>query len=256
MFINNFSPVAIDLYYFSIKWYSLSYIFGILFGWIYIHKRILITELDKKLFSDYISYLIFGIIIGGRLGYVLIYNLNYYIKNPYEIFFIWEGGMSFHGGLIGVIICSIIFAKKNDKKSFFYLDLVSLSAPIGIFFGRIANFINMELYGRSTDLPWSVIFVKIDQIPRHPSQLYEAIFEGLILFIILNFILIKNLKNSGVISSYFLIIYSLFRFLIEFTRQPDLHIGLIAFGLSAGQILCFITFLFGIFLLFLKNEEK
>ena len=256
MFINNFSPVEIDLYYFSIKWYSLSYIFGILFGWIYIHKRILITELDKKLFSDYISYLIFGIIIGGRLGYVLIYNLNYYIKNPYEIFFIWEGGMSFHGGLIGVIICSIIFAKKNDKKSFFYLDLVSLSAPIGIFFGRIANFINMELYGRSTDLPWSVIFVKIDQIPRHPSQLYEAIFEGLILFIILNFILIKNLKNSGVISSYFLIIYSLFRFLIEFTRQPDLHIGLIAFGLSAGQILCFITFLFGIFLLFLKNEEK
>ena len=256
MFINNFSPVAIDLYYFSIKWYSLSYIFGILFGWIYIHKRILITELDKKLFSDYISYLIFGIIIGGRLGYVLIYNLNYYIKNPYEIFFICEGGMSFHGGLIGVIICSIIFAKKNDKKSFFYLDLVSLSAPIGIFFGRIANFINMELYGRSTDLPWSVIFVKIDQIPRHPSQLYEAIFEGLILFIILNFILIKNLKNSGVISSYFLIIYSLFRFLIEFTRQPDLHIGLIAFGLSAGQILCFITFLFGIFLLFLKNEEK
>ena len=255
MFINNFDPVAFNFFILEIRWYSLSYIFGILFGWFYIKKFFLKDVNSKSLFDNYITYIILGIIIGGRIGYVLFYNLNYCLSRPHEVFFIWEGGMSFHGGVIGVIISSLIFSKKNDLNVFRYLDLVALSAPIGIFLGRVSNFINSELYGRQTDLPWSVKFVKIDDLSRHPSQLYEAIFEGLILFIILN-IYKKKLINPGLISSLFLMIYSIFRFFIEYTREPDNHLGLIIFKLSMGQIISLITLAFGIFLFYLKNKNE
>ena len=182
MFINNFDPVALEILSFEIRWYSLSYIFGILIGW-FLCKKIFIKDLKvDKIFDDYITYLIIGIIIGGRFGYIIFYNLNYYINNIFDIFKIWEGGMSFHGGLIGVILATIIFAKKNQQDPFLYLDLVSLVTPIGIFFGRLANFINSELYGTPTEVPWSVIFTNVDNLSRHPSQLYEAILEGIILF--------------------------------------------------------------------------
>ena len=255
MFINNFDPVALNFLILEIRWYSLSYIFGILFGWFYIKKFFLKDVNSKLLFDNYITYIILGIIIGGRIGYVLFYNLNYYLSRPHEVFFIWEGGMSFHGGVIGVIISSLIFSKKNDLNVFRYLDLVALSAPIGIFLGRVSNFINSELYGRQTDLPWSVKFVKIDDLTRHPSQIYEAIFEGLILFIILN-IYKKKLINPGLISSLFLMVYSIFRFFIEYTREPDNHLGLIIFKLSMGQIISLITLAFGIFLFYLKNKNE
>ena len=256
MFINNFDPIAFNFLSLEIRWYSLSYIFGIIFAWVYC-KRFLIK--DKKileLFDDLISYIIIGIILGGRFGYIIFYNLDYYIKNISEILMIWKGGMSFHGGLIGVIIATYIFSKKNKISTFLFLDLISISAPIGIFFGRISNFINSELYGRETNLPWSVKFQKIDNIHRHPSQIYEAFFEGIILFILLNYVFKKFLyKSPGVISAFFLIFYSIFRFCIEFTREPDMQIGYILFNLTLGQILSFLFLIFGLFLFYKKNES-
>ena len=177
MFTNNFDPVAFQIFSIEIRWYSLAYILGILLGWAYCKRNIIKDKTLFNLFDDFITYLIFGIILGGRLGYCLIYNLNYYLENPIEIFMIWNGGMSFHGGLVGVFIAALFFSKKYQLNHFIFLDLVSISAPIGIFFGRIANFINSELYGRPTELPWSVKFVLIDNVKRHPSQLYEAFFE-------------------------------------------------------------------------------
>ena len=211
MFTNNFDPVAFHILSIEIRWYSLAYILGILIGWI-LSKKIFITDYKiKNKFDDYITYIILGIIIGGRLGYVLFYNFNYYSNNLIDILKIWQGGMSFHGGLMGVVFVTIWFSKKNNQNSYQYLDIISLVAPIGIFFGRISNFINSELYGKVTTKPWGVKFVQIDDLYRHPSQLYEALFEGLILFIILIYFRNKNyLKTPGLISGVFLTCYSFF----------------------------------------------
>ncbi len=257
MFINNFDPVAIEIFSIEIRWYSLAYILGILIGW-YLSKKIFIKndEINRK-FDDYIGYIIIGIILGGRLGYVLFYNLNYYSNNILDILKIWEGGMSFHGGLIGVIIASILFTKKNNDDVFKYLDIVALVAPIGILFGRIANFINSELYGHESSVPWAVQFIKIDNLYRHPSQLYEAFLEGFILFLILLiFWKKKYLEKTGIISALFLIIYSIFRFIVEFFRVPDEQIGYFIFNLTMGQIISLIFFIFGLFLFLIKNENK
>ena len=256
MFINNFDPIALNFFSLEIRWYSLSYIFGILFAWIYCKKFLIKDEKILNLFDDLISYIIIGIILGGRLGYIILYNFSYYSKNLLEIFMIWKGGMSFHGGLLGVIFATYIFSKKNNINSFLFLDLISMSAPIGIFLGRVANFINSELYGRETDLFWSVKFEKVDDIFRHPSQIYEALFEGIILFVLLNFLFKKQFyKSPGLISSLFLIFYSSFRFFIEFTREPDVQIGYVLFGLTLGQVLCVLFFMFGVFLFYKKNEQ-
>ena len=255
MFINNFDPIAFNFFSLEIRWYSLSYIFGIIFAWIYCKKILIKDKKILELFDDLITYLIIGVILGGRLGYVIFYNLEYYSNNLFEIFMIWEGGMSFHGGLIGIIIATYIFSKINKINTFSFLDLISMSAPIGIFLGRIANFINSELYGRETDLFWSVKFIKIDEISRHPSQIYEAIFEGIILFLLLNYLFKKYLyRSSGLISALFLIFYSVFRFFIEFTREPDVQIGYVLYNLTLGQILSFVFLIFGLFLFYKKNE--
>ena len=256
MYINNFDPVALSFFGIDIRWYSLSYIFGIILGWIFLKKKYLKDNIEiNKLFDEYISYIIFGIIIGGRLGYVFIYNLHYFINNPLKILYIWEGGMSFHGGVIGIIVSSYLFAKKFNKDIFIFLDLVCLAAPIGIFFGRLSNFLNSELYGRATEVPWSVIFIKIDNITRHPSQIYECIFEGIILFIILNYFTKFTFRRNGLISVLFLIYYSTFRFFIEFTREPDAHIGLVFLDLSLGQIISMITIILAFLLLFLRRKR-
>ena len=257
MFINNFDPVAFQIMSFEIRWYSLAYILGIVVGWI-LCKKIFIKNSDiSEKFDDYITYLIIGVILGGRIGYVIFYNFSYYLDNIFDIFKIWQGGMSFHGGLLGVIASSYIFAKKNNQNPFFYLDQVSLVAPIGIFFGRLANFINSELYGKTTDVPWSVIFIKVDNLSRHPSQLYEAILEGIILFLILNYFMNKDyLKKPGLISGLFLIYYSLFRFFIEFLRVPDQQIGYLFLNLTMGQIISLVFVSIGITLFYLKNENR
>ena len=257
MFINNFDPVAFQIMSFEIRWYSLAYIFGIIIGWS-LCKKIFIkdTKINEK-FDDYLTYLILGIIIGGRLGYILFYNFNYYLNNFFDIFKIWQGGMSFHGGLLGIIVASIIFGKKNNQDPLIYMDLVSLVAPIGIFFGRLANFINSELYGTVSNIPWSVIFVKVDNLSRHPSQLYEAILEGIILFLILMHFRKKNyLTKPGLISGLFLIFYSIFRFFVEFYRVPDEQIGYLAFNLSMGQIISLVFLIIGTIIFFLKNENR
>ena len=257
MFINNFDPVAFQIMSFEIRWYSLAYILGIIIGWI-LCKKIFIKKPDiSEKFDDYITYLIIGVIIGGRIGYIVFYNFSYYLDNFLDIFKIWQGGMSFHGGLLGVIVSSFIFAKKNNQNPFFYLDQVSLVAPVGIFFGRLANFINSELYGTVSDVPWSVIFIKVDNLSRHPSQLYEAILEGLILFIILIYFTNKNYLNKpGLISGLFLIFYSIFRFFIEFFRVPDEQIGYLILSLTMGQIISLVFASIGMAIFYLKNENK
>jgi phosphatidylglycerol---prolipoprotein diacylglyceryl transferase len=254
MFINNFDPVAFQILSLEIRWYSLAYIVGIVLGWSYCKKRLIKDQYILSLFDDFVTYLIIGVILGGRLGYAIFYNFKYYLDNPLEILMVWNGGMSFHGGLIGVIIAAQIFSNKHKVDQFIFLDLVALSAPIGIFFGRIANFINSELIGRSTDLPWSVQFILIDNIKRHPSQLYEAFFEGIILFLLLGYFFKKNyLQNSGKISALFLIFYSLFRFFTEFFRSPDPQIGYLILHLTQGQLISILFLIAGIILFYFKK---
>ena len=247
-------PILISLGFLDIRWYSLSYIFTFIFG------SILIKKLNKKSLNNlsdiqidkFFVWAVLGVIIGGRVGYVLFYQLQLFFLDPLYIFQIWKGGMSFHGGLIGMILAIYLFAKQNNLSFFYLSDLVSIVAPIGLFLGRISNFINTELYGRITDFPFAIIYPLIDNNPRHPSQLYEAFFEGVVLFIILYLIFIKNSKkySAGIISAYFLILYSIFRFLIEFLREPDLHLGLYLNYFSMGQILCIPIFFAGILILF------
>ena len=247
-------PILISLGFLDIRWYSLSYIFTFIFG------SILIKKLNKKSLNNlsdiqidkFFVWAVLGVIIGGRVGYVLFYQLQFFFQDPLYIFQIWKGGMSFHGGLIGMILAIYLFAKQNNLSFFYLSDLVSIVAPIGLFLGRISNFINTELYGRITDFPFAIIYPLIDNNPRHPSQLYEAFFEGVVLFIILYLIFIKNSKkySAGIISAYFLILYSIFRFLIEFLREPDLHLGLYLNYFSMGQILCIPIFFAGILILF------
>ena len=256
MFINNFDPVALEIFSLEIRWYSLAYIFGIILGW-FLAKKLFIQDIEvKNKFDDYLTYLIIGIILGGRLGYIFIYNLSFYINNPLDIFKIWQGGMSFHGGLIGVIFASIFFAKKNNQNPFLYLDIVALVAPVGLFFGRIANFINSELYGTITNVPWAVTFVQVDNLPRHPSQLYEALLEGLFLFLLLIYFKNKFSNKPGLISGLFLIIYSIFRFIVEFYRVPDEQLGYIFLNLTMGQVVSLIFILSGVILFYLKYETR
>ena len=256
MFINNFDPVAIEIFSLEIRWYSLAYILGILLGW-YLAKKFFVNKNFKYKFDDYITYVIIGLILGGRLGYVLFYNIDYYLINIFEIFKIWQGGMSFHGGVIGIIIATIIFSKKNDDNLFQYLDIVALVSPIGIFFGRIANFINSELYGHETSMPWGVQFIQIDNLYRHPSQIYEAILEGVILFILLLFFWNKEkFKTPGKLSSLFLILYSTFRFIVEYFRVPDEHLGYLILDLTMGQLISFIFLIMGFSLYYFINDSK
>ena len=256
MYIHNLNPIIFDFGILSLKWYSLAYLFGVIFGWWYGKKIILFINnkynknFNLDLFDDYITYVIISIIIGGRLGYVLFYNLSYFISNPIEIFFIWKGGMSFHGGLLGIIAATMLFSKRRGFDKMVLLDVVSCVAPIGIFFGRLANFINGELYGKPTDLPWAVIFPLIDNFGRHPSQIYEAFLEGALLFLILNLIIKKMPYKRGVCAAAFLIFYSLFRIFSEFFREPDLQIGYIFNYVSMGSLLSFFMFCIGIAMYF------
>ncbi|MDC0416002.1 prolipoprotein diacylglyceryl transferase [Candidatus Pelagibacter sp.] len=257
MFINNFDPVALEIFSLEIRWYSLAYIMGILIGW-FLAKKFLIGKNIYTRFDDYITYVIIGLILGGRIGYVLFYNLGFYTNNPLDVFKLWQGGMSFHGGVLGIIIASILFAKKNNDNVFEYLDVIALVAPIGIFFGRLANFINSELYGYETNLPWGVKFVQVDDLYRHPTQLYEAFFEGFVLFFVLLFFRKKErFKIAGILSSFFLIFYSIFRFVIEYFRVPDEQLGYLILNATMGQIISFIFFVAGILLFFSKiNVQK
>ena len=255
MYIHDLNPILINFGFFEVRWYSLAYIAGILVGW-WIAKKIIIYKIenktivfDVKIFDDLVSYIIISIILGGRIGYIIFYNFSYYFTNPLDIFKIWQGGMSFHGALIGVVLGTYIFAKKAKINLFFFLDVIGVVAPIGIFFGRVANFINGELYGKPSNFFWSVVFPEIDKIPRHPSQLYEAMLEGIILFIILMKATYKKETRTGVVSALFMILYGFFRIVAEQFREPDMQIGYLFNLLTMGSILSFSMILIGLFIL-------
>ena len=256
----NINPVAIDLGIIQIRWYAISYIAGILLSWVLILNIIKFKNLkvDNKVISELISNSMIGIIIGGRLGYVIFYNPDYYLNNLLEIFKLWNGGMSFHGGFIGVVF-AVIYSSKISKTPILILaDLIAIVAPIGIFFGRLANFINGELYGRITNHSFGMIFPNAGNSPRHPSQLYEAFFEGFLLFIImLLFIKFTNILNKkGLITALFLSCYGSFRFMIEFFREPDSNIGLLYFNFSMGQLLSLPMIIVGLYFIIFIARKK
>lgn len=256
----NINPVAIDLGIIQIRWYAISYIAGILFSWSLILNIIKFKNLkiDNKVISELISNSMIGIIIGGRLGYVIFYNPDYYLNNLLEIFKLWNGGMSFHGGFIGVVF-AVIYSSRISKTAILILaDLIAIAAPIGIFFGRLANFINGELYGRITNHSFGMIFPNAGNSPRHPSQLYEAFFEGFLLFIImLLFIKFTNILNKkGLITALFLSCYGSFRFMIEFFREPDANIGLLYFNFSMGQLLSLPMIIVGLYFIIFIARKK
>jgi len=252
-------PVIVSFGVIQIRWYGIAYVLGFLLG-IYLIKQInqgYQKRIKNKQIDDFFIWSVIGVILGGRIGYVLFYQTATILTDPINILFIWKGGMSFHGGLIGIIISIFLFSKKYSIDFFQLSDLVSSVAPIGLFFGRLANFINVELYGRVTDFPLAMIYPSIDQAPRHPSQLYEAFFEGVVLFIILRFFNKKNYSqnNFGFITSLFLILYGIFRFLIEFLREPDAHIGLIFNSVTMGQLLSVPLVIIGVGI-YLKTYSK
>jgi len=244
----------------AIRWYALSYAAGILCGWYYLGtlNKKNSAPLSQKAYDDFIVWAIFGILLGGRLGYVFFYNADYYLSNPSEILKVWQGGMSFHGGLIGAIASMYLMCKKNKLKFLAVIDLISCIAPIGLFFGRIANFINGELYGRyvESEIAWGVIFPG-DKFARHPSQLYEAILEGLFLFIFLNILLYKTkiIERKGALSGLFLIGYSLSRIIVELYREPDAHLGLLIGNATMGQLLSLPMIIIGVYLI-LRTDIK
>jgi phosphatidylglycerol:prolipoprotein diacylglycerol transferase len=245
----NIDPVAFSAGPLQVKWYSLAYILGIILGWFYARElaRRYYSEITPQILESLISYLIFGIILGGRLGYILFYDPFFYLDNPGEIPKTYKGGMSFHGAVIGITIVCFLFSR-NKKISFYKItDLITVSAPIGIFLGRIANFINTELVGKISNAAWAVKFPGAGNIPRHPSQIYEALTEGLLLFVILYAAgVAKNgLKKPGYVSSLFLIWYSIFRILMELFREPDYHIGYIFGLITMGQLLSALTLILG-----------
>ncbi len=252
-------PVALSIGPIDIRWYALSYLAGFLIGW-YLLKKFLIVYPTKNTtaqhIDDLITWVVIGVILGGRLGYVLFYNTAYYMENPLEAFYVWSGGMAFHGGLIGVILAMLLFTLKNKIPFFELADRVAVVTPIGLFFGRMANFINGELVGRAWDGPWAMIFSKGD-VARHPSQLYQASTEGIVLLTLM--ILLQNLKSvrerRGLLAGAFLTAYGTMRFFVEFTRAPDAHLGFITYGLSMGQILCIPMVLIGLTIIFTANQR-
>ena len=233
-------PVALDLGVFQIRWYGVSYVAGIVMAWVLLHYRARRAPLsvwtDEQL-GDLIFYGTVGIILGGRLGSVLFYNLPYYLANPLAIIRVWEGGMSFHGALLGVALALWFYSRRFDKGFFETTDFLVPVVPVGLFFGRIANFINAELWGAPSDLPWAMVFPGAGAVPRHPSQLYEAGLEGIVLFVIL-WLYSRKTRPTMAVSALFLSGYGLFRSLVEFVREPDQHIGYLAGGwLTMGAVI-------------------
>ena len=262
MYTHNLDPILFDFGILVIRWYSLAYVFGILIGW-WLGKRIISKKFqnhnynfDVKEFDNLITYIIISMLIGGRVGYALFYNLEYYLLNPFDIIKIWEGGMSFHGALVGIILGTYWFSTKKNISTFLLLDIIAFVAPIGIFFGRIANFINGELVGKTTNVFWGVIFPNIDSNMRHPSQLYEAFLEGIILFAIMNLILFKDKYKIGTCSYVFLIFYGIFRIFSEFYREPDVQVGYLFDLISMGTMLSILMVLAGTIIFFKKNDIK
>jgi phosphatidylglycerol:prolipoprotein diacylglycerol transferase len=241
-----FDPILISVGPFSVRWYALAYIVGILIGWVYARFIIRSEALwggpapfTVTDFDDFVVWITLGIILGGRTGYVLFYNLPHFIEHPLEIVQLWKGGMSFHGGVAGCAVAVILFARRNKISTLSLGDVISAVGPIGLFLGRLANFVNGELWGRPSDVPWAMVFPNGGPIPRHPSQLYEAALEGIVLFVVLALLLRGGaLKRPGLLIGAFAIGYGVARIICELFREPDVQLGFLWGGLTMGMLLC------------------
>lgn len=232
-----FDPIAFEIGPLAVRWYGLMYLTGFALAWV-LGRRLIargVTALTNRDLEDVMFYAILGVILGGRLGYVLFYKPAYYLSHPLEIFALWEGGMAFHGGLLGVIVAMVWFARSRGRRFFEVADFVAPLVPLGLATGRLGNFINGELWGRATTSSWGMVFPHAgDGIPRHPSQLYQFALEGILLFVIL-WLFARKPRPLGQVSAVFLMGYGVLRFAVEFTREPDSFLGLLAGGLSMGQ---------------------
>ena len=253
----NFDPIAISIGPLSIHWYGVMYLLGFLAGlWLGRYNAAKQDAgLQYKEIIDLLFYTVLGVLIGGRLGFAVFYHIDYYLLNPLQVFAIWKGGMSFHGGLLGVLAAIGFYAFRTGRSYFEVSDFLAPLIPPGLFFGRIGNFINQELWGRVADVPWAVMFHTAGSVPRHPSQIYEALLEGVILFLIM-WCFSRQKRPPGAISGLFLLGYGVFRFFVEFYREPDGHLGTIAFDwLTMGQILSIPMIFLGLYLM-TRNRVK
>ena len=251
-----FNTFAVQFGGFGVRWYAIAYLVGLLAGWYLLRREAshIGSPLDRETVDILLNYVLFGVIIGGRLGYILFYNSAYYLAHPQAILRIWEGGMAFHGALLGVAIAVLIMAKRHRVPFFVLTDRIALVVPIGLFFGRLSNFINGELYGRVTTLPWAMVFPNSDGQPRHPSQLYEAGLEGLMLGIIMLMLWRRGwLQQHGRVTGVLLAGYGVARSMIEFVREPDAQIGLVLHSVSMGQLLSVPMIIFGVYLIIRRS---
>lgn len=263
IFINPVSPVAFSVMGLDVRWYALAYIAGFVIGYFLFRRLMRVSDgtplLSKQQLDDLMAAVILGVIVGGRLGYVLMYNPAFFLAHPLEIFAVWHGGMSFHGGLLGVIVATFLFARRRCINPWKILDLLAVVAPVGLFFGRIANFINMEVMGRPTDMPWGVVFAGDIAVPRHPSPLYEAATEGLALFVIM-FCLYKFTglrRRPGALAGILGMLYAVFRIFCEQFRAPDVQIGFLTdWGLTMGQLLSGVMFFAGAIIFAIAFRKK
>lgn len=248
------SPEIVRVGPFAVRWYGMMYLFG--FASSYLLVRHQLNKLGERLLVDIdslYSYLVLGLLLGARLGYAVLYNFSFYFRHPLEVFAVWHGGMSFHGGLIGSIFAGYMFCRKSRLDFWHTADLVIVTAPIGLGFGRLGNFINGELYGRITDVPWGMVFPAGGPLPRHPSQLYELLLEGAALFIIL-WTLRTRLRKSGMLTALFLVLYGAFRFIVEFFREPDEQLGYVLSVFTMGQVLCMSMIIAGLLLFYIRKR--
>lgn len=251
-------PVALDLGIVQIRWYGLTYLAGLAGAWLLLDRRA--RQSNGTWTAEQVSDLVFncavGLIVGGRLGSVIFYNLSYYLAHPLDVFKIWQGGMSFHGGLIGVMIAIFLFGRSRGKSFFTVSDFMIPVVPIGLGFGRIGNFINAELWGAPSNVPWAMVFPGAGHLPRHPSQLYEAFLEGVVLFTVLWWFSSRP-RPLMAVSGLFLLLYGIFRSLVEFVREPDANIGYLADGwLTMGQVLSSPMIIAGIILLLIAYRRN
>ncbi len=246
-------PILVSIGPFAIRWYALAYIVGLILGWRYclrLSKHPPSVATPQQV-DDFLVWATLGVVLGGRIGYVVFYNPMHYLNYPVEALYLWHGGMSFHGGALGVLFALFLFSRQRKIDFLGFSDIIVSAAPIGLFFGRIANFINAELWGRVTDLPWGVVFPGAGPEPRHPSQLYEAALEGLVLFVLLNWL--RHFTGAryrrGVLVGVFLAGYAVARTAVEFVRQPDEQLGFLIFGATMGQLLSLPLLLLGLYLI-------
>lgn len=258
----DFDPVAFSIWIFDVRWYALAYITGLVLAWLYCRwmAKLPPQRLKPVDFDDFLLWATLGVVIGGRLGYVLFYKPGYYLANPLEVLFIWQGGMSFHGGLLGVIVAIGLFARSRGVSYFTLSDIIAAATPIGLCLGRIANFINGELFGRPADpdlVPWAMVFRTGGPIARHPSQLYEALLEGLVLFVVL-YVMVRRgaLQRTGLLSGVFMTGYGLARIVVEFFREPDAFLSFVLPGTTMGQVLSLPMVLIGLVAIFWALRRK